>query len=233
MKRVSNYFSYDEAIAPGKIPASADFLHVADSDYPIYTKNTLLTPDQCDAAVRKLLDHGIGRALTTTAGNLANERKTVYLHIGEDENAFFSEVFDSVKDEIEAFYKLRITASEDVNALGYPPGGEYRAHCDNCAPVFDSNGRMTGFDHNMPDRALTTILFLTDSVDEITTENQCIGGNIALNRMRNDDGDPFLIEPKKGLLITFPSNPYYQHQVYPVYEGFRVSMVNWHSADFL
>ena len=159
------------------------------------------------------------------------ERKTLFITMSEDEQQLFYERFDAAKPEIEEFYGLAITESEDVNALGYPPGGEYRGHCDNCIPVFNDKGEMERFELNMPHRCLTSILFLTDGVEEILGKNQCVGGNLMLNRFVDAAGDRFLIEPRKGVLISFPSNPHYQHRVYPVYEGFRVTLVDWHSAQ--
>ncbi len=233
MKRVSNLYFYDQKIAAAMMPSGADYLHISKEDYPVYIKENYLEPGQCDGIVNSLLSRGMSKETTTTGGNLKAERKTLSLRLTEDDEALFYKKIDEEKQEIEKYFGLRITASEAVNALGYPPGGEYRAHCDNCMPLFNSSGNMTGFEHNMPGRVLSTILFLTDGVDEISGENQCVGGNLMFNRFLDRGGEPLLIEPKKGLFIAFPSNPYYQHQVFTVYEGFRVSLVDWHNAEFI
>jgi len=231
-QRISRLYTLDDELDPRKIPAGADFLHISETDYPFYLVESVLEPARCDEIVRKQLARGLGHALTTSDGNLSMKRKTFNLEMSDKEQHLFYEIFDGLKKEIERFYGINIISSEGVGALGYPIGGEYRAHNDNCNPVFSDSGEMTHFDFTMPDRTVSTVLFLTDSVEEIDDENQCIGGNLLFKRFINTEGERLLIEPKKGCLIAFPSNPYYQHQVCPVYEGFRISWVDWHKARF-
>ncbi len=229
MKQVSRQYFYDETIPSGLIPEAADFLHITDEDYPIYMKENFFSPEICDRLVRDVVARGHQGLVTTVGGNLDQERKTLIMEESPAEQALFYHTLDAEKSNIAHFFGMEITSSEPMNVLGYPVGGEYRAHCDNCAPILKDD-ELVGFDLNHPRRVLSSILFLTDSVSEITGENQCIGGNIALNMLVDTQGDPLLIEPMKGLFIVFPSNPYYHHQVYPVYEGFRISLVDWHNA---
>jgi SM-20-related protein len=83
------------------------------------------------------------------------------------------------------------------------------------------------------DRQLSSVLFLTESVDVLTGEHQHIGGNLSFRFLLDDQGEMLLIEPKPGLLIVFPSNPIFSHEVHEVYtvsSGFRVTIVNWYAC---
>lgn len=206
---------------------------MTNKDNPIYITEDFLYAEECDDLVEKLLSRGHGGELSSKGGNPINERKTLQLLPTREEQADYYQKSEARKDAIGKFFRLRITGSEGISVPGYPPGGKYLAHCNNCIPIIDESGGMVRFDHNKPDRILTSILFLAESAEEITGVNQCIGGNIILGRFVDDSGNRLLIEPRKVLLIVFPSNPYYQHRVFPIHNGFHVTFVDWHSAEFL
>jgi SM-20-related protein len=38
------------------------------------------------------------------------------------------------------------------------------------------------------------------------------------------------LRPEAGDMVVFFSNPYFSHEVLPVKEGYRLSLVQWHNA---
>ena len=56
------------------------------------------------------------------------------------------------------------------------------------------------------------------------------GGELMFNYLYGSEGEPVKIKPDAGDMIVFPSNPYFSHEVLPVHEGYRLTLVQWHDA---
>lgn len=84
-------------------------------------------------------------------------------------------------------------------------GGMHPLHADNC--MQDSKGNWV--QNHTPDRKVSCILYLGQ---EFT------GGQI---RFANQNKT---IVPRTGLLIAFPSDKHYAHEVFPVQSGFRYTV---------
>ncbi len=82
---------------------------------------------------------------------------------------------------------------------------------------------------NNPERDLTGLLYISESVDTPTEPNQFSGGHLLLDNLIMDNS-PVRIRPTKGQLIMFPSHPMFVHQVEPITAGYRISFVNWYSV---
>ena len=230
LKPISKYFGVPSEISCDVVPVEAGTLFITDEDFPVYLKDGVIDTTLCDELVTTILDRE-GFTADVLGGELTDKiRITRQYELSTEEKELFSHVFEREKPSVERFFSRRILQGEGFHGLGYPPGGHYIKHADNCFPVRDSEGNLIRFECNRPKRQISAVLFLTESVTEITGPNQCFGGNISFPHIVNIQGEPLIVEPRKGMLLMFPSNPYFIHQVHEVYDGFRLSIVNWYDA---
>jgi predicted 2-oxoglutarate/Fe(II)-dependent dioxygenase YbiX len=120
---------------------------------------------------------------------------------------------DALRDAISAFFGWQIEGREGVNLLRYDPGGFYRPHVDKAdLPAWPPAAR----------REFTVVLFL-ESAREADPAGGFSGGALRLF-----DGDtPIEIVPRRGMLVAFPADVV--HEVSPVIEGHRDTVVDWFS----
>ena len=231
MKQLSKLIYIHDEHFRNAIPPEVDFLPVTKTDLPLYLQDGALDPKICDQIADNLRQQR-GAHRVTTVGR-EGDRKTYALDISADDLAIYKATIENEKRAINEFFSLKLGGSDGgVQVLGYPPGARYGGHSDNCTPIFDENGKFSQFKCLLPQRVISTILFLSDSVDEIHGPNQCVGGNVSFNHLEYKDGETLLVEPKKGRLVAFPSNPYFGHEVHEVYDGYRISIVEWFNAEF-
>jgi SM-20-related protein len=58
------------------------------------------------------------------------------------------------------------------------------------------------------------------------------GGELLFNYLYDKEGSLVKIKPQAGDMVVFPSNPYFSHEVLPVKEGYRLTLVQWHDAIY-
>lgn len=238
MAPISRLLRYDAKYFAGRVPPESQFLTSFDSDYPVYIKEGLIPPEACDRIVANLRAAGpLGLApmsvpdgAENTALHDRSSRHTEFLVPTPEDLKTYVGAFESIRRDIEGFFKVKLGKSDGMQALGYPPGGRYELHADNCAPVFDARGRETGWTCNMPHRVISTVLFLTPTVPRPHELNECSGGELTFAFLLDRRNRPFTITPKKGLIVAFPSTPYFAHRVHPVKEGYRVTLVDWYGG---
>jgi predicted 2-oxoglutarate/Fe(II)-dependent dioxygenase YbiX len=111
-------------------------------------------------------------------------------------------------------------AEQDL--LLYGPGVGFGAHADNCRL-----GRHEGkpvWRVALPHRKLSAVLWLSTGGEDFQ------GGEFRfLNIARSGDADGVCLRPRAGVLLVFPSHPWYRHQVLPIIEGRRISFVGWYT----
>lgn len=238
MKPISRLLHYQDELFERTMPAE---LHVPlnpDNDYPVFIKHDVLPRALCDQWAEEMQARGYTKDATVNARAYSsneisdrideNQRKTKYLYMTPAQWALYDARMAELQPEIEAFFNLSLRHNGERSALGYGPGDHFVLHADNATVETDDQGRFLRWKPVDTTRAISTILYLTDSVLEITAGNECIGGNLSFPFLQGTDGEPFLIEPRKGLFIAFPSNPVFSHWVHEVHEGYRVSIVSWY-----
>jgi len=226
MKQISQRYRFDASYFSEKIPSEAQYLPDPRHEYPVYLKHNLLDRVDCDQMVSRFVAAGAHGPAMTERGDRKAE---IYLLEGENES-IYQGALEKIKQDIETFFSLRITGSTGSHGLGYNSGCLYGVHSDNCEPVLDDNGELLRFEYSRPDRQISSLLYLTDSVTEVTGDNHAVGGNLSFPFLRDEKDEMLLIEPEKGLFIAFPSNPIFAHEVHMVYEGYRMAIVDWLSA---
>lgn len=157
-------------------------------------------------------------------------RKTIVHKLSD---AFFEEymaAFVAHQKKIEDFFAIALTTATTVQVLEYTQGAFYIKHADDSSELVNAEGETVGFVQVAPQRKMSSVLFA--SSHEI---NECIGecfsgGELVFNYLFDKEGHPLTLRPKAGDMVIFPSNPIYSHEVLPVKEGYRLSLVQWHNA---
>jgi predicted 2-oxoglutarate/Fe(II)-dependent dioxygenase YbiX len=93
-----------------------------------------------------------------------------------------------------------------LTAIG--AGGRHNRHADNCR----QNERGDWVANHAPQRDMSAIYYLNDEFE---------GGEIAFERAQ------FVVKPRRGLLLAFPSDADHVHEVLPVRSGVRYTMPVW------
>ncbi len=158
-------------------------------------------------------------------------RKTNIYKLDTFYQNYYDEQFIKYKPVIEEYFNIALTLSTDVQVLEYKKGFFYVKHADDSSEIIDKDQQTIGFVSVAPQRKLSTVLFATSHVSKAHNEVQNFsGGELIFNYLYNKEGEPVKIQPEAGDMIIFPSNPYFSHEVLPVEEGYRLTLVQWHDA---
>ena len=143
-----------------------------------------------------------------TIGNQPNTRKSIIKWIEHDESTewFYDKVIDLIKVVNGTYFNLQLKYLETLQYSIYRDGGFYKKHND-C-------GDLDEFRNYQSIRKLSFSIQLSDSSDYV-------GGDVVLDNR----SDEFKILKDKGSITFFRSNM--NHEVLPVLEGERESIVGW------
>lgn len=239
MKAVSKKYSYDDVLLTPKMPVESRFLESFETDLPLFIAPGVFDRGLCDQIVEDVRQADPNIKLTIrnrendgSLGEVVAEekRKTFWLPPSRETADLYQRVFAQLKPGIETFFRVRLGPSEGLQSLGYGPGCRYVLHADSCSVKTEENGNWR-WEVTMGHRKISTILFLTDSVSRIFEPNQCVGGDVSFDYLKEESGEPLRIKPVKGLFIAFPSTPLFSHQVHEVMDGYRVTFVEWYEAE--
>jgi predicted 2-oxoglutarate/Fe(II)-dependent dioxygenase YbiX len=97
-----------------------------------------------------------------------------------------------------------------IAALG--SGGHHSRHADNCR----QNEKGDWVPNHTPQREASAIYYLNETFD---------GGEIVFDRER------LTVQPRRGLLLAFPSDGDHVHEVLPVRSGVRYTMPIWFTTQ--
>tara|TARA_R100001460_G_scaffold1078_1_gene4356 strand:- start:3857 stop:4420 length:564 start_codon:yes stop_codon:yes gene_type:complete len=112
-------------------------------------------------------------------------------------------------EDLYLYYKIKFLKTvnnqkiNQIDLLKYSVGGKYGAHIDSVTDVT---------------RSISVILNLN---------NQYKGGSLIFMNPMNINEKIKEIQLKKGSIVFFPSNFLYPHQISPITEGTRYSIVAW------
>jgi len=133
------------------------------------------------------------------------KNKISWLAVNEESKDLYMKISNIVQQLNERFYKYDLTEMEDLQYAEYHSDtrGHYTTHSDD------------GYKYNLF-RKLSLSIQLSD-------ELEYQGGELLFYRFSTKD--PAVAPKGKGTLILFPS--YVLHEVTPVTEGLRKSLVSW------
>lgn len=142
----------------------------------------------------------------------------------------YEESFKAHQLQIEEFFSIALTTSTKIQALEYTKGSFYIKHADDSNELVDEDSNTIGFVQVAPQRKLTTVLFTTSYGLDNEESRGFSGGELRFNYLYDASGKQIEFLPQAGDMIVFPSNPIYSHEVLPVKDGYRLTLVQWHNA---
>ena len=158
-------------------------------------------------------------------------RKTNIYKLDERYARYYDDQFMKYKSTIEEYFSVALTLSTDVQVLEYKEGFFYIKHADDSSEIINQDKETVGFKLVAPQRKLSTVLFATSHVDHVQNGAYSFsGGELMFNYLYNSEGETIKIKPEAGDMLIFPSNPYFSHEVLPVEEGYRLTLVQWHDT---
>lgn len=229
MHQISNYVYARDELLGWDIPTKR--LPNPYHDFPYMVIEGVLSPAECRAITAAALAdkeavHAElrGRSLDTAI------RRTDIHTLTSHHRDIYDRRFAAVRSEIEAFFSLSLAKATDVQVLGYESGSFYVKHSDDASELRDHEGNIVGYRTVAPERKLTTVLFTTSYTPNPTDTDHFSGGELLFNYLCDESGNTITLRPEAGDMVVFLSNPYFAHEVLPVKEGFRLSLVQWHDA---
>lgn len=141
-------------------------------------------------------------------------RNTQNVEIDENLHNLLNNIVGSaVKGLINPYFDIDLKSGEAVQFLKYGIGGHYKPHPDGEAVRFDSSLGKPVWAKNI-DRDISILIYINEDYEggELVFPNQ----HVTLN-------------PKKGMLVAFPSTHHFIHGVTPVTDGTRYALVTWAS----
>jgi len=229
MHQISNYVYARDALLEWDIPTKR--LPNPYYDFPYMVIEGVLSPSECREITQSALQEGEGVKAALRGHEVDTTiRKTDIHTLRSGHRAMYESRFAAVRQEIETFFSLSLSESTDVQVLGYERGSFYVKHSDDSSELRDREGKTVGFVPVAPGRKLTTVLFTTSYTPHPTDSDHFSGGELLFNYLCDASGNTITLRPEAGDMVVFLSNPYFSHEVLPVEEGYRLSLVQWHNA---
>jgi predicted 2-oxoglutarate/Fe(II)-dependent dioxygenase YbiX len=122
--------------------------------------------------------------------------------------------FNMFTDHIEPFFGQRVEWWEKPQLLRYLPGGRYGAHADAEHWIAGEGGQ--GEWKRTLDRDISVLLYMNGAFT---------GGNLYFPNQQ------YLLRPRTGLLVAFPSTHLFKHEAQITESGVRYVMVSWAASE--
>jgi predicted 2-oxoglutarate/Fe(II)-dependent dioxygenase YbiX len=142
-------------------------------------------------------------------------RKTEWVTVAKATKTIIKEQLIAIQPQLEAHFSIDLDPCEGPQFLAYKKGDFFNLHNDNS--VFQQ-------------RRVTVVLFLNGESPDPSPDDYA-GGSLVLYGLIKDskwESYGFNIQGEPGLLIAFTSDIY--HEVTPVTQGMRCTIVTWFSA---
>lgn len=147
----------------------------------------------------------------TTTNNVVKKldpgRVTEQVDLGPEQAQLNGLVRKALLEVIEPEIQAEIEWFERPQLLRYRAGGFYKGHAD--SEQLDVSSTTW---KKVLDRDVSLLLYLND---------EYTGGALSFPRFR------YLLRPKPGMLVFFPSDNRYYHSAEPVLSGIRYAIVSW------
>ncbi len=170
-----------------------------------------IDPALCDAITRECEArageaHTVGKDGGSDATN-SEARRSEYIDVRGLPFDIISFVRQTFANSVAPHFRKEIDWFELPEILRYREGGEYKPHADsdNWFPAEQTWKRVI-------DRDLSILIYLNEGFG---------GGEIVFPNFG------LSLQPKKGLMIAFPSEARYLHAARPVTSGVRYALVSW------
>lgn len=157
-------------------------------------------------------------------------RKTVIHKLPQALLEEYDKSFKKHQKEIEDFFSIALTTSTKVQVLEYTQGAFYIKHADDSNELVNDKAETVGFIQVAAQRKISTVLFATSCTQNKGDAKHFKGGELVFNYLSDVNGETIKFCAKAGDMLVFPSNPIYSHEVLPVEEGYRLTLVQWHNG---
>ena len=174
-----------------------------------------IPPNQCDELVSFLSTQPTTDAVVkhvdrkTGAAEERFDQQRITKHV--DTGAMRQRVIETVvlafRDVITPYFNASIETFVEPYALKYEPGGKFDAHADS-EHWSETERRWV----RSQDRDYSVLLYLNDGFE---------GGAISFPNFK------IRVQPRRGMLITFPSDHRFLHAAEPLISGERYVLVSW------
>lgn len=237
MHQISNYVFCDDFISTLKLETR--LLSNPYYDYPYLIIKDFFSKSICDDISDYTYHISEGekakvktRLLNSIVDPSVDEeiRKTVIHKLPELFLKMYEENFKLFQPQIERFFSVALTTATTLQTLEYTKGSFYIKHADDSNELVDENANTVGFIQVAPARKITTVLFATSHKEHNDNSLSFNGGELIFNYFFDKNGKQIKLYPQAGDMIVFPSNPIYSHEVLPVNDGYRLTLVQWHNA---
>jgi len=236
LRQISNYVYCDDFIA--ELRYETRLMANPYYDYPYLIIENFLSTEACAEIAAYTHDKSEGERAKVKKnfhGVVVPEleediRKTAIHELPDILLEGYKLSFAYYQKQIEDYFSVALTTATEVQALEYTRGGFYIKHADDSNELVNSEGETVGFAQVAPERKITTVLFATSHRDNGGDGLQFGGGELVFNYLYDAENRPVRFRPKAGDMVIFPSNPIYSHEVLPVSDGYRLTLVQWHDA---
>lgn len=237
--QLSQYIACDPHVATMDLPTK--LLPHPYRELPYILFKNFLSPQICkelSAAIAKDDDVQQAMVKSTKLGSIVDPsvntsiRKTHIHTLDEPYLSLYTQAFLARQNEIERFFNVSLTTATTVQALEYTKGSFYIKHADDSNEILDELGQTIGYIPIAPLRKITTVLFTSSWTKEGAKSPETFsGGELIFNYLTDlRTNEKVRLRPQAGDMVVFPSNPIFAHEVLPVIDGFRLSLVQWHNA---
>lgn len=114
-----------------------------------------------------------------------------------------------------------------AQCLVYHEGDYIGEHSDNSAPAEADDGG-TEWHVIKPERHLVGLLWLTTQTARGEGRHEFRGGTLRFNSLvHHATAEPLDIAPEAGMMVLFPADAWFRHQVLPVGAGTRIALSRW------
>ena len=236
MLQISNRIYCDDFIATLK--CDSRLMPSPYHDTPFLIIREFLPASLCleiAAALRDASDAEAARVKSTLLSSVVDPsvdesiRKTMIHTLPEVYAAAYDTAFKAHQRRIEEFFHIALTTATTVQGLEYTKGSFYVKHADDSNELVNDAGETVGYVQVAPQRKITTVLFATPW-SETPGPLSFSGGELLFNYLCDADGHTVTLRPEAGDMVVFPSNPLFAHEVLPVQEGYRLTLVQWHNG---
>lgn len=196
--------SLSKGIAPPGILVVEDFLGIDKCK------------DFCDFIVKQQTDQltAINEEEFKKSGSVTyrpdSRRVTDTVDLAERHTDMLREVIRGYQHYVTRFFRTALDTFEQPSVLKYSTGGYYHPHADSEHWDTDTNRWI-----RVMERDYSLLLYLNDGYE---------GGALEFPNFK------WAIQPKRGMLVSFPSDHRYLHGAAPLISGTRIAVASWAKA---
>lgn len=235
MTQISNKIYCEDFLIHADVPTK--LLPNPYHDYPFLVIKNFLSPENCEQICTAIQDNNNAvdakirqkSEIQLDAKLNPKIRKTKIYNLESLYENAYNTAFLEHKLSIEEFFSVVLTTSTQIQMLEYTQGSFYKAHSDD-SNVLMKEDEIIGFLPVAPQRKVTSVLFLTQHDETLQSPNSFSGGELVFNYLFDEKKEQVKLLPEAGDMVLFLSNPFFTHEVLPVKDGYRLTLVQWHDA---